>query len=82
MSPSRPTVPRRRDVEAAIATYNTAQASLVLLPPEATRLLAVMFPRDSVCQCSHEDLFRHGFGVRALRQLLRALIDAGFLTKD
>jgi hypothetical protein len=82
MSPSRSTVSRRRDIETAIAAYNADQAARLLLPPEATRLLEVMFPRGSVCQRGFWSLVALGFDERALRALLRALTEAGFLSKD
>ena len=48
-------MPRKRDIEAAVAAYNDA-AQALLLPPSATRLLIVMFPRGAVCQRSLDDL--------------------------
>jgi hypothetical protein len=74
-------LPRKRDIEAAIAAYNDA-AQALLLPPEAARLLAAMFSRHSVCQRSLQDLAGEGFDERALRRLLRGLIEAGFLSKE
>jgi hypothetical protein len=82
MSGCREAATRRRDIEAAIAAYNADQAARLLLPPEATRLLAVMFPRGSVCQRSFWSLVALGFDARALRPLLWALTDAGFLSKE
>ena len=82
MSLSRPTVSRRRDIKAAIAAHNHDDRERLLLPPEAARLLEVMFPRGSVCQRGFWSLVALGFDERALRALLRALTDAGFLTKD
>jgi hypothetical protein len=44
-------LPVRSVIEVAIAAYNAADPETGALPPEAARLLAVMFPRrDSVCQ--------------------------------
>jgi hypothetical protein len=41
--------PRKRDIEAAIETHNGQdQERLLLLPPDAVRLLALMFPRDTI----------------------------------
>jgi hypothetical protein len=65
---------RRDDIEAAVTE--------ALLPPEAARLLAVMFPGGSVYQRSLDDLAAEGFDRRSLPRLLRALIDAGFLSKE
>ena len=71
---------RRRAIEAAIAAHNSADNETVL-PPSAVRLLAVMFPRD-VCQRSVADLEAEGFDRRTVRSLLRALVDAGFLSSE
>jgi hypothetical protein len=50
-------LPRKRDIEAAIAAHNdTNDQGLQFLPPAAARLLAVMFPRRSACHCSLGDL--------------------------
>ena len=76
-------MPRKRDIEAAIAAHNsTNDRGLQLLPSDAVRLLAAMFPRSSVCQRSLDDLAAKGFDRRTLRHLLRALVEAGFLSKD
>jgi hypothetical protein len=71
---------RRREIEAAIAAYNSADYETVL-PPSAVRLLAVMLPRDDVCQRRLTDLEADGFDERTIHYLLRALVDAGFLFK-
>ena len=76
-------MPRKREIEAAIAAYNAADGpKLLLLPPEAARLLAVMFRRSSVCQRYLDDLAAEGFDRRTLPRLLRALGDAGFLSQE
>jgi hypothetical protein len=76
-------LPRKRDIEAAIAAHNnTNDRELQFLPRDAARLLAVMFPRRSACQCSLGDLIAKGFDERTVRRLLRALADAGFLSKE
>jgi hypothetical protein len=72
---------RRRAIEAAIAAHNSADYETVL-PPSAVSLLAVMFPRDDVCQRSVADLEAEGFDERTVHYLLRALVDAGFLFKE
>jgi hypothetical protein len=70
-------LPRKRDIEAAIAAHNATDGpKQTLLPPD------VMFPRHSVCQRRLDDLAAEGFDRRALPRLLRALIDAGFLSKE
>lgn len=73
--------PRRDDIEAAIAAYNTAE-QMVALPPEAARLLTVMFPQGDVCQRSLASLVAEGFERRTARWLLQALIRTGFLSME
>jgi hypothetical protein len=76
-------LPRKRDIEAAIAAHNDTDGPMqTLLPPEAARLLTAMFPRRNVCQRRLDDLAAEGFEKSAVTRLLRALIDAGFLSKD
>jgi hypothetical protein len=72
--------PRRREIEAAIAAHNDADRE-PFLPPEAGRLLAVMFPAGDVCQRRLNDLAAEGFSKRPLRRLLQALVMAGLLSK-
>jgi hypothetical protein len=72
---------RRRAIEAAIAAHNSADRE-TLLPPSAVHLLAVMFPRDDVCQRGLVDLEAEGFDERTAHYLLRALVDTGFLFKE
>ena len=72
---------RRTAIEAAIAAHNSSDRE-PLLPPAAALLLAVMFRRGSVCQRSLDDLAKEGFDRRDLSKLLRALVEAGFLSKD
>ena len=72
-------MPRRTEIEAAVAAHNRYTDQRTLLPPEAVRLLAVMFRQGSVCQRSQDDLAAEGFN---LRPLLRALIAAGFLSRE
>jgi hypothetical protein len=74
-------LPSRRDIQAAIAAYNATDPDM-LLPPEAARLLTVMFRRSGVCQRRLDDLAEEGFDRRTLPRLLRALGDAGFLSKE
>jgi DNA-binding IclR family transcriptional regulator len=75
-------LPRKKDIEAAIAAHNATDGPRqTLLPPEAVRLLTVMFPKIGVCQPRLDDLAAKGFDRRTLPRLLRALIDAGFLSK-
>jgi hypothetical protein len=63
--------PRRREIEAAIAAYNAADRETGPLSLEAARLLAVMFPRNSVCQRSVASLVLDGFGEKTI-YILRA----------
>ena len=74
-------MPSHRDIRAAIAAYNATDPE-ALLPPDAARLLAVMFRRSGVCQRSQDDLAAEGFDRRAIPHLLRALAEAGFLSKE
>ena len=73
-------MPRGREIEAAIAAYNAADPD-ILLPPDAVRLLTVMFRRSSVCQRSEAQLAAEA-GVRTVRRLLHILTEAGFLSKE
>ena len=75
-------MPRKRDIEAAIAAYDATDREF-RLPPAVGRLLAVMFPRGgSVSQRSLDALAAEGFDRRGVPRLLRALIEAGFLSKE
>jgi hypothetical protein len=74
-------LPSNRDIQAAIAAYNATDPE-ALLPPDTARLLAVMFRRDTVCRRSEASLVAEGFDARTVRGLLRALITAGFLSKE
>jgi hypothetical protein len=73
-------LPRRREIEAAIAAHNAADPE-GLLPPEAVHLLVVMFRRSSVCQRKIDSLMEEGFSHRRLRRLLDLLAEAGFLSE-
>jgi hypothetical protein len=75
-------LPRRRDIEAAIAAHNNDERERLLLPPEAARLLAIMFPRSTVCQRGVADLAAEGFNQRRLVRLLGILVEAGLLSKE
>jgi hypothetical protein len=74
-------MPRRREIEAAIAAYNDADRE-TLLPRNAARLLIAMFPAVDICQRSLDSLAGEGFDRRNLPRLVRSLIDAGFLSKE
>ena len=75
-------MPNKRDIEAAIAAYNSADRERFVLPPEATRLLAAMFPGDTVCKRTVASLAPQGFDRNVVRKLLGSLADAGFLSKE
>jgi hypothetical protein len=72
---------RRDDIAAAVEARNSDNQRTPLLPPDAVRLLTAMFPRDEVCQRSLSSLVAEGFDGRTLPALLRALVDAGLLSK-
>jgi hypothetical protein len=74
-------LPRKREIEAAIAAHNASDRE-PFLPPEAVALLIVMFRHRGVCQRSLQDLEAEGFDRRALPRLLRALVEAGLLSKE
>ena len=72
----------RAEIEAAVAAYNAADRE-PLLPPEAMRLLAVMFPSGDVCQRSLADLMAAtNDRKRRVERLLRLLMATGFLSKE
>jgi hypothetical protein len=75
-------LPSKEDIEAAVAAYNRADRRTAPLSPDVVRLLAAMFPRDIVCQRTIESLAAEGFDKRILPPMMRALIAAGFLSKD
>jgi hypothetical protein len=74
-------LPSRRDIEIAVAAYNATDPETPLTPA-VTRLLVAMFAAGDVCQRSLDSLAREGFDRRNLPRLLRALIDAGFVSKE
>jgi hypothetical protein len=75
-------LPRKRDIEAAVAAHNRTVPLTRRLPPEAARLLTVMFPRGDVCQRTVASLTAEGFDRETARRLLRGLIGAGFVSKE
>jgi hypothetical protein len=71
---------RRDDITAAVEAHNLAHPA-ARLPRPAARLLAVMFATEDVCCRSQWDLEGEGFG-KPLSCLLRALVEAGFVSKQ
>jgi len=74
-------VSRRRQIEAAIAAHNSNDREQLLLPPDAVRLLTLMFRRDAVCRGLRLDL-ELAFGRRTVDALLRTLTETGFVSKE
>jgi hypothetical protein len=76
-----PCIPSRRDAfSTAVEAYNRAHPE-AKLPRPAARLLAVMFADQDVCCLSQQALMAEGFG-KALPSVLRALVEAGFMSKQ
>ena len=78
-------MPRRTEIEAAIAAYNDIPGrGRLLLPPVTARLLAIMFRTDTMCRRSVESLLVEvaGFNRQSLRHLLESLVLAGFLSRE
>jgi hypothetical protein len=71
---------RREAVFAAVEAHNRAHPTAPL-PRSAARLLAVMFPTEDVCFASQETLRAEGFG-HTLPKVLRALVEAGFVSRE
>jgi hypothetical protein len=72
---------RRDDIAAAVAAHNRDDRQRLLLPPAAARLLAIMFPKNTVFQRSLGNLVAAGFDRRTLIKLL-GLVETGFLSKE
>jgi hypothetical protein len=75
-------LPRKRDIEAAIAAHNSTVPVRRGLSPEAARMLTVLFPRGDVCQRTVRSLAPEGFDETTAIRLLRGLIGAGFVSRD
>ena len=77
-----PVDPRRRDdIVAAVAAHDSANPSATL-PRNAARLLAVMFPSEEVCQRSLQAIAEEGFARKSLPDMLKRLVEAGFLSRQ
>jgi hypothetical protein len=74
-------LPRQEDIRAAIAAHNGDDREPTL-PPEAVRLLAVMFTDADICQRPLDSLVGERFSRRRILRLLDMLVEAGFLTKQ
>jgi len=77
-----PTDTRRRDdIAAAVAAYDRDHPDAPL-PRNAARLLTVMFPCEDVCQRSLMAIAAEGFDYKRLRDVLRRLVEAEFLSRQ
>ena len=74
-------MPRKREIEAAIAAHNGDDREPTL-PPETVHLLAVMFTDADICQRPLDSLVGEGLSRRRVLRLLDMLVEAGFLTKQ
>jgi hypothetical protein len=72
---------RRVAITAAVEAYNHARPQAPL-PRPAGRLLGVMFSHDDVCRQSLEALAAQGFNRKTVPEVLRALVEAGLLSKQ
>ena len=72
---------RRDEIAAAVAAHDHANPK-ARLPRNATRLLAVMFPVEDVCQRSLQDIAAEGFSRDSIPATLRRLEEAGFLSRQ
>jgi hypothetical protein len=75
-----PCASRRDAIFAAVEALNRAHPASPL-PRPAAHLLAVMFDTEDVCRVSQETLRTRGFG-KALPNVLRALVEAGFVSRQ
>jgi hypothetical protein len=75
-----PCASRREAIFAAVEAHNRTHPASPL-PRPAARLLAVMFDTEDVCCLSQETLKAEGFG-KSLSGLLRALVDAGIVSRQ
>jgi hypothetical protein len=75
-----PCASRREAIFAAVEAHNRTYPASPL-PRPAARLLAVIFDTEDVCCLSQETLKAQGFG-KALPGLLRALVDAGIVSRQ
>jgi hypothetical protein len=73
-------LPRKRDIEAAVAAYNATDRERFVLPPEAARLLTVMFHHNDVWEGRFEDLATERFDRKVAQRLLLVLVETGFLS--
>jgi hypothetical protein len=71
---------RRDDIAAAVAAYNNANPDAAL-PPDAVRLLSLMFAESDMCQRNLDSLLMKGLHKKKLILLLDRLAWVGFLSK-
>jgi len=72
---------RRDEIAAAVAAYDRANPDAPL-PPNAKRLLAVMFAAGDTCHPSLEALAGEGFSRGGVTKTLQRLLAAGLLSKE
>jgi hypothetical protein len=72
---------RRNAIIAAVEAHNLAHPT-ARLPRPAARLLAVMFDTEDVCCLSQQALAAEGFNSKSLPGVLRALVEAGFVSRQ
>ena len=73
--------PRRDALFAAVQTHNDANPTAPL-PRQAALLLAVMFAEADVCCLAQAELVDRGVSRRTLPNTLRALVAAGFMSRE
>jgi hypothetical protein len=72
---------RREAVFAAVDAFNRTNPAAPL-PRPAARLLAVMFATEDVCCLSQQALAAEGFNGKSLPGVLRALVEAGLVSRQ
>jgi hypothetical protein len=75
-----PVADRQTALTEAVTAYNLANPTR-RLPRPAARLLVIMFAEQDVCRLSQQALRAKGFG-NTLPSMLRALVEAGFVSKQ
>jgi hypothetical protein len=70
---------RRTQIISTVEAYNRTHPPL---PRNAGLLLAVMFAEADTCRQSQAHLIASGFSRKRLPTMLRALVEAGFLSRQ